>query len=288
MKRISINLLLTISALILIICMISGCTTVIRTEDPWVLVESDSFISDFLPGEENTTNAFGGLVGQETYDDFRFVAQGDWVYYHAPTRNIYKMPIDGSEGDQICLLTEEEFKMQIAENFPDLEEIIYYPGCLDLCVIGDWLYWASENGSIWRMRTDGEELTLLARNRLPDSHHLRKLYYYYYGGRHFIIYKDWIYYADQHQDKDLLADALEAHSRRQLPVDNGAHDAADVVQGHQHDQRDHQPVHAAQEISQPSAQRGDGDLDLRPDQINGKIPHSRILLVVDMENPPSS
>lgn len=194
MKRISINLLLTISALILIICMISGCTTVIRTEDPWVLVESDSFISDFLPGEENTTNAFGGLVGQETYDDFRFVAQGDWVYYHAPTRNIYKMPIDGSEGDQICLLTEEEFKMQIAENFPDFEGIIGYPGCLDLCVIGDWLYWASENGSIWKMRTDGEELTLLVRNRLPDSHHLRKLYYYYYGGRHFIIYKDWIYY----------------------------------------------------------------------------------------------
>lgn len=112
MKRISINLLLTISALILIICMISGCTTVIRTEDPWALVESDSFISDFLPGEENTTNAYGGCITtyRDSYKRARMTGQGNWLYYYTPMRDICKMVADGDEGEQITLLTEESFK----------------------------------------------------------------------------------------------------------------------------------------------------------------------------------
>ena len=67
----------------------------------------------------------------------------------------------------------------------------------------------------------------------------------------------------------------------------GAHHAADVVQCHHHDERNHQSIHAAQKVAQPPSQRGDGDLNLRPDQVNGKISHTRFLLVVDMENPPS-
>ena len=94
-------------------------------------------------------------------------------------------------------------------------------------------------------------------------------------------------HAHQHQNEHLLADALEAHRRGQLLIDDGAHDTADIVQGHQDDQRDHQAVHAAKKVAQPPAQRGDGNLDLRPDQVNGKVSHSRFLLVVDMENPPS-
>ena len=60
-----------------------------------------------------------------------------------------------------------------------------------------------------------------------------------------------------------------------------------LVQGHHHDERYHQSIHATQKVTQPAAQRSDGDLNLRPDQVNGKIPPSRFLLVVDMENPPS-
>jgi len=79
------------------------------------------------------------------------------------------------------------------------------------------------------------------------------------------------------QDEHFLADTLEANGARQLLVHNGAHDARDVVQRHKDEQGNHQAVDASKEVTQPSPDGRDGDLDLRPDQVDRKVPHSRFL-----------
>ena len=57
-------------------------------------------------------------------------------------------------------------------------------------------------------------------------------------------------------------------------VGYGAHDAGDIVQGDEDEQGDEQAIQPAQEIAEPSAQGRNGDLDLRPDQINMEITNS--------------
>ena len=79
---------------------------------------------------------------------------------------------------------------------------------------------------------------------------------------------DDVCHADQHQDQHLLADTLEANGAGQFSVGNRTHHAADVVQRHEHNQRDEHAVHTAYEVTKPSANGSDGDLDLCPDQVD--------------------
>ena len=79
------------------------------------------------------------------------------------------------------------------------------------------------------------------------------------------------------QDENLLANTLETHGAGQFLVHDGAHDARDVVQRHKNEQGYHQAVDASKEVTQPSPDGRDGDLDLRPDQVDRKVPHSRFL-----------
>lgn len=152
------------------------------------------FEHDYVKGEENVTNAYGGCIStyRDSYKDARMTGQGNWLYYYTPMRDICKMVADGDEGEQITLLTEESFKEIINEKYDEI--MISDPKCYDLCVIGDWLYWSSADGSIWRLRTDGKELTLLVKDRLPKNGDFMRCYEKYYGGRHFIVYDGWIYY----------------------------------------------------------------------------------------------
>ena len=93
------------------------------------------------------------------------------------------------------------------------------------------------------------------------------------------IQVDNVRHAHQHDDQHLLEDALEADGRRQLLVHDGTHDARDVVQRHQDDQRSHKAINTSNEIAEPAAKSGYGNLNLRPDQVNSKVPHSQILLM---------
>ncbi len=69
-------------------------------------------------------------------------------------------------------------------------------------------------------------------------------------------------------------------------VCDGAHDARDVIQRRKDDECDQQAVQPSKEIAEPAAQRGDRDLDLRPDQIDTKVVHSEILLFLIYQKPP--
>ena len=67
--------------------------------------------------------------------------------------------------------------------------------------------------------------------------------------------------ADDGKDQHLLEDAFEAHGRGQLLVDNGAHDAGDVVDHHKRKQCVKQAVTTSQEPSEPTADGSEGDLN---------------------------
>ena len=60
----------------------------------------------------------------------------------------------------------------------------------------------------------------------------------------------------QQEDQHLPADALKAHLAGELLVRDGAHHARDIIHRHEHYQGDEQPVAAAQEVAQPSADGG--------------------------------
>ena len=79
--------------------------------------------------------------------------------------------------------------------------------------------------------------------------------------------------ADQHQDQHLFEDSAESNRAGQFLVHHRAHDAGGVVDGHEDHQRNQEAVHASKHVAQPAAQAGDGDLQLRPDQVNRKISH---------------
>ena len=67
--------------------------------------------------------------------------------------------------------------------------------------------------------------------------------------------------ADNGEDQHLLEDAFEAHGRGQPLVDNGAHDAGDVVDHHKRKQCVKQAVTTSQEPSEPTADGSKGDLN---------------------------
>ena len=52
-----------------------------------------------------------------------------------------------------------------------------------------------------------------------------------------------------------------------------------AVQCHEHDECDQHTVKTSQELAQPSADDSDEDLDLRPDDVNGKILHENVFLM---------
>ena len=52
-------------------------------------------------------------------------------------------------------------------------------------------------------------------------------------------------HAHQHQDQHLFTDSLEAHGAGQLLIDHRAHQARDIIQNHENDQRNHESVHAS-------------------------------------------
>lgn len=152
----------------------------------------DSFTSDFLPGQENTTNAFGGCISsyKSVYNSIKMVNQGDWIYYCTPYRSMYKVNVNDSNNQRIELISEEKIKHDTNGQYRG----DYIMQCYDFCVIGDWLYWGGYDGSIWKMRTDGKQLTPIVENRLPNNASLYATYEQFYGGRHFIVSDGWIYY----------------------------------------------------------------------------------------------
>ena len=83
--------------------------------------------------------------------------------------------------------------------------------------------------------------------------------------------------ADAYKGKDqhLLEDALEANCRGQFLIDNGAHDAGDVVDDHKGQKCIQQPITSSQEPSEPTAYCGKRKLNGRL-----KFLHSEILLCV--------
>lgn len=162
----------------------------------------DVFVPDYKPGEENTTNAFDGCI-RRTNSAIHLdtvVGQGDWLYSMqyitwpgACRQRITKMPVDGNASDVIVLLDEDTVKNRqngdmTLQTLNDEDVILWSK---DLCVINDWLYWCTDIGDIWRMRTDGKIIERVVRDRID-----REAWEYdgdYYG-RNYVIYDDWIYY----------------------------------------------------------------------------------------------
>ena len=101
--------------------------------------------------------------------------------------------------------------------------------------------------------------------------------------------------ADPHQQKDqhLAADALEADLAGELLVRDGAHDAGQVVAGHEDDERDQETVASAEEVAEPASDGGEDELDRVPEFLHGfnlrflemgmkKAPPRRCPLPMDM------
>ena len=69
--------------------------------------------------------------------------------------------------------------------------------------------------------------------------------------------------ADAHKrkNKHFTKDALEAHVGRELVVRDRTHDAGDVVQNHEGQQRIEQAVAAAEKVAEPAANGGEDELN---------------------------
>ena len=131
------------------------------------------FVSDW---NENNANSYGygstynASVDQiSTDDDYRFVTQGDWVYYVWVNNGIYKMPINTTDSGQVLKLA-------------SLDGWIY-----GLSVMKDWLYYF-ENDQLVRLRTDGmvREILPLQSEKIgkTDGFYLAHDQLYYIGKTH--------------------------------------------------------------------------------------------------------
>ena len=92
--------------------------------------------------------------------------------------------------------------------------------------------------------------------------------------------------AHEHDNQHLLEQPLKANGRGQLLVHDSTHDTSHVVKHHQYNQRSHKAIHTSNEIAEPATKGSYGNLDLRPDQINGKVTHFHILLKGLLAKPP--
>ena len=102
--------------------------------------EESEFVSDWTADNANAYgygSTYNATIRQvPTADDYRFITQGDWVYYMWIGNGIYKMPVNATDGSQVCKLA-------------SLDGHIY-----NLSVMKDWLYYF-ENDQLVRLRTDG-------------------------------------------------------------------------------------------------------------------------------------
>lgn len=75
---------------------------------------------------------------------------------------------------------------------------------------------------------------------------------------------DDVCHANEDEDEHFPADPLEPDRARELLVLHGAHDAGDVVEEGEHDERDEEPVAASEEVAEPASNPCENDLDRVP------------------------
>ena len=98
-----------------------------------------------------------------------FAGQGNWVYFTPDNKCLYKMPLDNSENEAICLFSGEEYISSIN-------------------VSGDWVYFCKKSGkadtgyTIYRTRTDGTLLETLVNNLASQGFYLIDDFLYFTQG----------------------------------------------------------------------------------------------------------
>jgi len=92
---------------------------------------------------------------------------GDWIYFTGNSGSIYRIRTDGTDREELIENKRDEFQAK-----------------LDVCVIGDWVYFRDigiDYARIYRIRTDGSDLERLSEDNT----------------RNLNVVDGWIYYSDK-------------------------------------------------------------------------------------------
>lgn len=152
----------------------SADMTALNGAQPSPDTEESEFVSDWTADNANAYgygSTYNATVDQRpaTEDDYRFITQGDWVYYMWIGNGIYKMPLNSTDGSQVSKLA-------------SLDGHIY-----NLSVMKDWLYYF-EDDQLVRLRTDGmvREIMPLQSEEISDldGFYLAHDQLYYIGKTH--------------------------------------------------------------------------------------------------------
>ncbi len=111
-------------------------------------------ISAKLKSEQSKINTYGNTSGNRK--SYSLIAQqGDWIYYSAYSKYIYKVKINGTD--------KERFNV----------------GAVDLNVVGDWIYYMDlHSNHICKIRLDGTEKTKLNNDDCSDLNVVGNWIYY--------------------------------------------------------------------------------------------------------------